>query len=131
MALIIASSTTVRSEIVFTMVTTTSASIIAIIVIIIVSVGGIKLPVVTLVLASLVILLSPSPMLGTSIWFLTTVLAPVGSMTSIVTSVIFVMIIIVNIFIWLFMLRGGEVVETVVVVWIYLYLSFCLYFLYF
>ena len=73
---------------------------------IIASVGGIKLSVVTLVLASIVILLSPSPILGTSMWFFTAVLAPIGSMTSIVTSVVFVMIVIVNIFILFFLFRG-------------------------
>ena len=79
---------TVRSVIVSTMATATSALIIAIIVIIIASVGGIKLSMVTLVLASVIILLSPSPLLRTSVWFPTTVLAPTGSMTSVITSVI-------------------------------------------
>ena len=47
-----------------------------------------------------------SPMLGTSIWFPTTVLVNIGSMTSIVTSVIFILIIIVYLFILFFLLRG-------------------------
>ena len=77
---------TTRSEILSTMAMTTSASMIAIILIIIASVGGIKLSMVTLVVASIIILSSLSPMLGTSRWFPTAVLAPIGSTTSIVTS---------------------------------------------
>ena len=106
MASIIASFMNERSEIVSTMAMTTSASIIAIIVIIIASVGGIKLSVATLILASIIILLSPSPMLGSSIWFPTTVLALIGSTASVVTSVIFVMIIIVYLFTLFVLLRG-------------------------
>ena len=63
MALIIASSATARSEIVSTMAMVTSAWIIAMIVIIRASARGIKLSTVTFVLASIIILLSPSPML--------------------------------------------------------------------
>ena len=78
-ASIIASSMTMGSVIVSTTAMITSASIIAIIVIIIASARGIKLSMVTLVLASIIVLLSPSPTLGTSIWFPTAVLAPIGS----------------------------------------------------
>ena len=63
------SSMTTWSVIVSTMATTTSTSIIAIIIIITAAVGGIKLSVVTLALASVIILLSPSHLLRTSIWF--------------------------------------------------------------
>ena len=101
----IASSITMRSEIISTMATTTSALIIAIVVIIIASAGGIKLSMVALVLAWIFILLSPSPMLGTSMWFSTAVLTPIGSMASVVASVILIMIIIVYIFILFFLLR--------------------------
>ena len=68
--------------------------------------GGIKLSVVALVLAPIIILLSPSPLLRTSIWYPTTVLTPVGSMASVVTSIILIMIVIVYIFILLFLLMG-------------------------
>ena len=126
----IASSMTAGSEIISVMAMTTSALIIAIVIIIIASVGGIKLSAVALVLASLIILLSPSPILGSSVWFPTTILTPIGSMAFIVISIIFIMIVIVYIFILLFLLTGeGEVIETAVVVWIYLYLSFLLYLL--
>ena len=78
MASIIASSTTAGSEMVSVMVTTISASIIAIVIIIIASAGGIKLSTVALVLAPVIVLLSPSPVLGSSIWFPTAVLIPKG-----------------------------------------------------
>ena len=105
MALIITSSMTMRSVIVSTMAMATSTSIIVIIVIIMASVGGIKLSMVTLVLASMIILLSPSPLLETSIWFPTTVLAPIGSTASVVASVILI-VIIIYLFILFFLFRG-------------------------
>ena len=129
MALIITSSVTVRSVIVSTMAMATSTSIIAIIVIIMASMGGIKLSMVTLVLASMIILLSPSPLLETSIWFPTTVLAPIGSTASVVASVILYCNNYLPLHTVLLVQGEGEVVETVVLVWIYLYLSFLLYLL--
>ena len=66
MASIIASPMTARSEKVSTTAMTTSALIIAIVNIIIVSAGGVKLSTVALVLAPVIVLLSPSPMLGSS-----------------------------------------------------------------
>ena len=73
---------------------------------IIAAMGGIKLSMVALVLASIIILLSPSLLLRTSIWFSTTVLAPVGSTTSVVTYIILVMVVIIYIFILYFLFRG-------------------------
>ena len=106
-ASIIASPMTVGSEIVSTMATTTSALIIAtVIIIIIASTGGIKLPMVALVLAPVIVLLPPSPELGSSIWFPTTVLTPIGSVAYIITSIILIMIVVVYLFILLFLLRG-------------------------
>ena len=87
MALIIASPVTMGFEMVSIIAMTTSALIIAIVIIIIASVGGIKLSAVALVLAPVIILLSPSPMLGSFIWFPTTVLTPIGSVASIKTSI--------------------------------------------
>ena len=105
MASIIASSVTVGSEMVSTMATTTSALIIAIVSIIMASVGGIKLSVVALVLVPVIVLLSPSSVLGSCIWFPTTVLTPIGSAASIITSIILFMIV-VYLFILFFLLRG-------------------------
>ena len=106
MALVIPSSSTVWSIIVSTMATATSTLISAIMIIIIAATGWIKLSMVALVLASIIILLSPSPLLRTSIWFSTAVLAPVGSTASVVTSIILVIVIIVYIFILFFLLKG-------------------------
>ena len=78
---------TAGSEMVSTMATTTSASIIIITIIIIASMGGTKLSMVALVLAPVIVLLSPSPMFGSSIWFPTPVLTPIGSVASIMTSI--------------------------------------------
>ena len=104
MALVIASSATAWSVIVSTTAMATSTSITAIIIIIMAAAGGIKL--FTVALASIIILLSPFPLLRTSIWFSTAVLTPVGSTASIVTSIILVMVIIVYIFILFFLFRG-------------------------
>ena len=106
MALIIASAATIGSEIVSAMALTTSALIIAIVIIIIASMGGIKLSAVALVLAPVIVLLSSSPMWGSSIWFPTAVLTPIGSAASIMTSIIPVMIAVVYLFILFFLLRG-------------------------
>ena len=103
---VIASSMTLWSIIVSTMAMATSTSIIAIIINIIAAMGGIKLSVVALVLASIIILLSPSPLLRTSVWFSITVLAPVGSMVSVVTSIILVVVVIIYIFILFFLFMG-------------------------
>ena len=88
MALVIASSVTAWSVIISTTDTATSTLIIDIIIIIIAAVGGIKLSMVALVLASIIILLSPSRLLRSPIWFPTTLLAPIGSTASVVTSII-------------------------------------------
>ena len=73
MASVIASSVTMWSIIVTTMATATSASIIAIVIIIIATKGRIELFTVALVLASIIILLSPSPLLRPSFWLSTTI----------------------------------------------------------
>ena len=103
--LIMASSMATGSEMISATATATFTSIIAI-VIIIASVGGIDLSTVALVLASIIILMSPSPLLRTSIWFPTTVLTPVGSTASVVTSIFLVVIVITYIFILLILLKG-------------------------
>ena len=100
-ASVIASSMTTWSIIVSIMAMATSTLIISIIA----ALGGVKLSVVALVLACIIILLSPSPLLRTSIWLSTTVLAPVGSVASVVTSVILVMVVIIYIFILFFLFR--------------------------
>ena len=106
MALIIASPMTTGSEMVSYMVMTTSASIIAIVIIIIASAGGIKLSAVALILARVIVLLSPYPVLGSSVWFSTTVLTPIGSAASMMTSIILVSIVVVYLFVLFFLLRG-------------------------
>ena len=68
MASIIASSTTTWPVNVTTMAMATSASMIPIVIIIIATMRRIKLPAVALKLASIVILLSPSPLLRPSVW---------------------------------------------------------------
>ena len=74
LASIIASPMTVGSEMVSSTAATTSASIIVIVNIIIAFAGGVKLSTVAFVLAPVIVLLSPSPRLGSSIWFPTAVL---------------------------------------------------------
>ena len=83
---VIASSVTMWSIKVTNMATATSTLIIAIVIIVIATTQGVKLSTVPLVLASINILLSPVPLLRPSIWLSTTILAPVGSMASIITS---------------------------------------------
>ena len=80
-----------------------------IVIIIIATTGGIELSAVALVLASIIILLSPSPLLRPSIQLPTAILAPVGSTASIVHSIILIVVIIIYIFIlfFLFRERGG------------------------
>ena len=77
---------TAESEMISATATTTSALIIARVIIFIASVRGIKLSKVALVLASLIVLLSSFPLLEDSVWFPTTVLTPIGSVASIMTS---------------------------------------------
>ena len=110
MASVIASSMTMWSIIttmkITTMATATYASIIAIIIITIATMGRIELSVIALESASIIILLSPSPLLRPSIWLSTAILVPVGSMASILTSILLVVVVIICIFILFFLLRG-------------------------
>ena len=106
-ASVIASSATTWSIIVSSTATATSTLIIAIIIIIIAAVGGIQLSVVALILASVFILLSPYPLLRTSIWFSTAILAPEGSTASVVTSIILIVVVIIDMLFFLFRGRGG------------------------
>ena len=51
---------------------------------------------------------TPSPLLRPSIWLSTAILAPVGSVASIVTSIIIIVVVIVYIFILFFLFRGRQ-----------------------
>ena len=100
MALITALSVAVTSVIITNMATSTSALIITVmIVIVIASVGGVKLLVVILVLAPIIILLSPSPLLGSSKGPSATLLTPIWSVASAITSGVLIMIVVVYLFI--------------------------------
>ena len=61
---------------------------IVVVIIVIATTRRIKLPAIALKLASIFILLSPSPLLGPSVWPPTVILVPIGSTTPIITSII-------------------------------------------
>ena len=118
MASVIASSTSVWSMKITTMATATSTLIIAIVIIVITTTRKIKLPMVTLKLASIIILLSPFPLLGPFMWPPTVTLAPIGSMASIIISIILIVVVVISIFILSFLFKGrGR--------WLRLLLWFC------
>ena len=118
MASVIPSPMTTWSMKVTTTATATSASIITIVIIVIATTRRIKLPTVALKLAYIIILLSPFPLLGPSIWPPTVILAPIGSMASIITSIILIVVVVIYVFILLFLFRGrGR--------WLRLLLLFC------
>ena len=106
MASVIASSMTKWSMKVTNMATATSASIIIVVIIVIATTRRIKLSTVALKLASIIILLSPSSLLRPSIWPPTVILAPIGSLASIITSIILIVVIVISIFILFFLFRG-------------------------
>ena len=105
-ASVIASSTSTWSMKITTMAMATSTSIIAVVIIVIATMRRINLPMVTLELASIIILLSPSPLLGPSVWPPTIILAPTGSTASIITSIILIVVVGISIFILFFLFRG-------------------------
>ena len=81
-------------------------------------VGCVKLSMVILVLAPIIVLLSPSPLLGSSKGSSATLLTCIWSAASAITSVILIMIIVVCLFIWFLFLWGrGR--------WLRLLLRFC------
>ena len=134
MASITALPTVTTSVIITTMATSTYALIITIIIfVVIASTEGVKLPMVALVLPLIIILLASSPLLGTYIRLsATALLAPVGSVASIIAPIVFIMIVIICLFSVPLLLGGGGVAEAAVEISVCLYMiSFPLYLLYF
>ena len=97
--------------VVTTTATSTSTSIIAVIIIIVItSAGGAILSMVALVLSPIIVLLTPSPLLGAYIRFSTTTLmATIGSAASVIPSEVFIIIVIICLFIlFLFFWERGR-----------------------
>ena len=112
-ASVIASSVATWSMKVTATATATSTLIIAVVIIVIATTRRIKLPMVTLKLASIIILLSPSPLLRPPVWPPTVILSPIGSGSSYLC-----------LHTALPVQGEGEVVEVAVVILLYLCFSF-------